>query len=223
MLNPAHSQDMDQRLSGSDADEGSATDPHKPQVRSRDVPAARLESTPREWPGWKTATVASSVAALVVGGFALISLLPLWPTVIAVPSVHQDAVPSNVLVPVPVSVAPPAVPEQLPAAAPPAVDATPATSVPRELPEASPTRAGQAVTQVSDAVVAPVGTLRLFIKPWARVLVDGINEGASPPLKRLTLPVGRHRVEVVNPAFTAYSTDLDIQKDQALTLSFEFK
>jgi hypothetical protein len=214
---------MDQRLSGSDADEGSATDPRKRQVQRPDVPAVRLESTSRGRPGWKAATVASSVAALVVGGVALISLLPLWPAVIAVQSVHQDAVQSRPLVPVPVSVAPPQMPEHLPVAAPPAVDATPVTSVPRELLEASPTRAGQAVTQVSDAVVAPVGTLRLFIKPWARVLVDGRNEGASPPLKRLTLPVGRHRVEVVNPAFTAYSTDLDIQKDQALTLSFEFK
>jgi hypothetical protein len=31
--------------------------------------------------------------------------------------------------------------------------------------------------------------------------VDGTERGVSPPLKRLSLPAGRHTVRIVNPNF----------------------
>jgi PEGA domain len=42
---------------------------------------------------------------------------------------------------------------------------------------------------------------KLMIRPWGTVYVDGDERGVSPPLKKLSLPAGRHTVRVVNPNF----------------------
>lgn len=42
---------------------------------------------------------------------------------------------------------------------------------------------------------------KLMIRPWGTVYVDGDERGVSPPLKKLSLPAGRHTVRIVNPNF----------------------
>ena len=48
---------------------------------------------------------------------------------------------------------------------------------------------------------AVMGTVSLDIKPWGKIVVDGIPmERPSPPTKRLTLAPGTHTIEIQNPA-----------------------
>jgi len=42
------------------------------------------------------------------------------------------------------------------------------------------------------------GTIKLFVDPWAEVYLDGRKVGVAPE-RRLKLPVGAHRLELVNP------------------------
>jgi hypothetical protein len=48
---------------------------------------------------------------------------------------------------------------------------------------------------------AELTSYKLLVKPWGTVYVDGTERGVSPPLKRLSLPAGRHTVRIVNPNF----------------------
>ena len=42
---------------------------------------------------------------------------------------------------------------------------------------------------------------QLLIKPWGVVYVDGVDQGASPPLKSLALTPGRHTVRITHPDY----------------------
>ena len=45
---------------------------------------------------------------------------------------------------------------------------------------------------------AGTGSVSLAITPWGEVFVDGRSKGVSPPLSRLTLSPGAHRIEIRN-------------------------
>jgi hypothetical protein len=56
----------------------------------------------------------------------------------------------------------------------------------------------------SDLAVAPGAVpgnaiYQLQIKPWGTVYVDGVERGASPPMKRLVLTPGPHTVRITHP------------------------
>jgi hypothetical protein len=80
-----------------------------------------------------------------------------------------------------------------------------------------------AEASATTAALTPMGNVRIAVKPWAQILVDGANKGSSPPLKRLSLPVGRHTVQFVNPAYVTHSIDIEIFKDRPTAVSHEFK
>jgi hypothetical protein len=64
------------------------------------------------------------------------------------------------------------------------------------------TRAGTAaVAARPQAAATGSATYKLRIQPWGIVYVDGIDRGASPPVKRLTLAPGRHTIRISNPNF----------------------
>jgi len=57
---------------------------------------------------------------------------------------------------------------------------------------------------MSDRAVAPAAApgnaiYQLQIKPWGIVYVDGVERGASPPMKRLALTPGPHTVRITHP------------------------
>ena len=84
---------------------------------------------------------------------------------------------------------------------------------------------GQAPTVVSgvDAPSATGGTLAFSIRPWGEVIVNGESKGPSPPLKRVTLPEGTHKVEVVNPGFPSFSIDVQVARNKSTTVTHQFK
>jgi serine/threonine protein kinase len=61
-----------------------------------------------------------------------------------------------------------------------------------------------------DDASKPQALIRLTIKPWANVLVDGSPKGVSPPLKRLMLSDGKHQIKFVNPNFPDHVVDITI-------------
>ena len=67
------------------------------------------------------------------------------------------------------------------------------------------------------------GTLALAVTPWGEVFVDGKRVGVSPPLNELTLPVGKHMIEIRNPGFSAYSQTLVIESESTHKIKHKFK
>jgi hypothetical protein len=90
---------------------------------------------------------------------------------------------------------------------------------------AAPTVAGPSDTAqqaAPDAAKAPA-LVRLNVKPWASVLVDGASKGVSPPLKRLTLTDGKHQIRLVNPNFPDHVVDIMINdKRRFAAIEFDF-
>ncbi|MFZ6769553.1 serine/threonine protein kinase [Undibacterium sp. Di26W] len=65
-------------------------------------------------------------------------------------------------------------------------------------------------------------TVRLAIRPWGTVFVDGIQQGASPPLKQLSLTAGKHKIRVTNPGFPDLVTEIDGSKTNSAAIEHEF-
>jgi hypothetical protein len=56
------------------------------------------------------------------------------------------------------------------------------------------------------------GTLRLDVSPAdASIYVDGMFRGTGQDLRRLNLPPGRHRLEVVRPGYRTLERDVDVE------------
>jgi serine/threonine-protein kinase len=85
--------------------------------------------------------------------------------------------------------------------------------------------AGPAAAEtVVPAPVAAVGTgaLHLAVSPWGEVEVDGTAAGTTPPLTRLTLPVGMHTVTVRNADFPPHTVQVEVSADRPVTLRHRF-
>ena len=66
------------------------------------------------------------------------------------------------------------------------------------------------------------GLLSLAISPWGEVIVDGKSQGASPPLNQLTLPVGKHLVEIRNTDFTPHRVEIEIKAGESVSVRHKF-
>lgn len=71
---------------------------------------------------------------------------------------------------------------------------------------------------------APVkpGTIRLAIAPWGEIYVGGARKGVSPPMKSITLPPGKHRIEVRNGDFTPYRETVEVKSGGEATVQYAF-
>jgi len=65
--------------------------------------------------------------------------------------------------------------------------------------------------------------VRLSIKPWGEVLVDGKARGVSPPLKELSIAEGRHRIQIRNGDFPGFDRELDIKPGSKDEIAWSFK
>lgn len=125
------------------------------------------------------------------------------------PPVHAVA-PEPVPVPV---VEPLPEPEQAPQVA---VETRPTATV--RASEATPPPAPARSRQQQEAVV-DTGTVQINVQPWGEVWVDGKNHGASPPLKKLDLPVGEYRIELRRPNQPALVHKVVVEKNATITLN----
>lgn len=65
--------------------------------------------------------------------------------------------------------------------------------------------------------------LSFAITPWGEVYVDGKKAGASPPLRQLTVPAGKHKIEIRNLNFAPYSETIDLKADSTKKFKYIFK
>jgi hypothetical protein len=65
--------------------------------------------------------------------------------------------------------------------------------------------------------------VKVDVRPWGEVIVDGKSRGISPPLRELKLPPGKHSVTVQNAGLPPYSATLDIKEGQAAAISHVFQ
>ena len=101
-------------------------------------------------------------------------------------------------------------PETLPAPLPPP---PPAAEVGAPPPPAPPLPANAA---------AKPATLALAIAPWGEVIVDRERKGISPPLTRLQLPAGQHRIEIRNAGAAPLVREVTLSEGETLRLKHKF-
>jgi hypothetical protein len=92
---------------------------------------------------------------------------------------------------------------------------------------ASPAESEQLPTSTDSAVNKPLkagstSTVRLNVKPWGTVFVDGVAQGASPPLKKLELPEGKHEIKIENPSFRSHTIEIDVTKKKTGIIEHDF-
>lgn len=67
-----------------------------------------------------------------------------------------------------------------------------------------------------------VQTIKISIKPWGNVLLDGTERGVSPPMKKLTISEGKHQIRIVNPNFPDYVVEVDSGKRRVDSIEYDF-
>ena len=102
---------------------------------------------------------------------------------------------------------------------------TPAASARYEppAPQPAPIASGRLTFGSGTNARRPVGHLTLTVSPWGEVYVDSKKRGASPPLAMLTLPPGKHSVQIRNKSLPPYGETIELQAGQTLTIKHKFK
>lgn len=110
-------------------------------------------------------------------------------------------------------------------APPPQMPASKMAGAPGDLSGGDTVTAGAAVKASPKAAdPANQGQLVLRISPWGRVSVDHAPVGASPPLSRLDLPEGQHRVDISNPSSKVPVTRVIwVKKGEPVVLDHRFE
>lgn len=101
-----------------------------------------------------------------------------------------------------------------------AVHPAQARPVPPIASESVPPKAG---VEPPPAPPPAMGVVRLNIKPWGKLSVNGQQRGASPPLNQLKLPPGKYRIEIANPGFTSYSRELEVLAGGTTIIKYDFE
>ncbi|MBN2529846.1 MAG: serine/threonine protein kinase [Deltaproteobacteria bacterium] len=83
--------------------------------------------------------------------------------------------------------------------------------------------ASQEPSYTSEKVVAvtspaDMGHLKVVAVPWAKVLVDNEEVALTPIAAPISLPAGKHFVELINPYFKPRKLEIDIQPKQTLEI-----
>lgn len=112
------------------------------------------------------------------------------------------------------------------------VDVPSPSTVADTLPKPSPNPVNESVNvevrptipaTVSDATVAEKpASVRLAIKPWGEVLINGERRGVSPPLKALNLPAGEYNVEIRNGDYPAHKMKMKLEAGQTFRINHAF-
>ncbi|MFN3629615.1 MAG: serine/threonine protein kinase [Casimicrobiaceae bacterium] len=106
-----------------------------------------------------------------------------------------------------------------PSAAPPPASTAPAAAVA----SADAPREKDAPAIDSKAQTVDIGTVRLVVSNgWAHVFVNGEQRGTVPPLTTLTLPPGKHTIELRNPSAPPVVRSVDVQAGKSMTIRHSF-
>jgi hypothetical protein len=75
----------------------------------------------------------------------------------------------------------------------------------------------------SHEAATKLGTIRLAVAPWGRVLVDGKERGVSPPLREIKIAAGAHTVEIRNTTFASHVAKVEVKAGKSVTIKHRFR
>ncbi len=64
--------------------------------------------------------------------------------------------------------------------------------------------------------------LSINVIPWGEVWVDGKKVGVSPPLTRVKLSKGTHRIEIINSSYSNYKRQIKVDKKSTIKIHHNF-
>ena len=73
------------------------------------------------------------------------------------------------------------------------------------------------------AVPGSEGVVELAVAPWGEVFVNGAARGTTPPLQHLTLPAGRHTIELRNGDRQPYIAQVVVAPDRPQQITYRFQ
>ena len=182
-----------------------------PPAASIAVPTVEAPPSRAETRSQRLTGSAMGIAALVFAGIALIAIAAV------VLSDHADQLrsPANAA-----GATPPAV--EAAASAPSAAASNAPESAPRT--SAQTTRFGPpGTTKGARGEMPPQGVVEFAVVPWGDVYVNGARRGTTPPLQHLTLPAGRHTIEVRNGERRPYAAQVDVAPGRPQQFTYRFQ
>lgn len=94
-------------------------------------------------------------------------------------------------------------------------------SAPNGTAASAPAQAAQTAAPAEPS--APTsGTVSIAVQPWATIYVDGVQKGITPPMKKLTLPLGEHEIRLENPNFPVYVHKVTVDGRKPVTIKHDF-
>lgn len=77
-----------------------------------------------------------------------------------------------------------------------------------------------------EGAAAPVrvatGSVVLLVSPWGQVEVDGVMQGITPPLRRLSLPQGRHTITIRNTDYPSIIRVVEVDGGAPAVIQHKF-
>jgi serine/threonine protein kinase len=67
-----------------------------------------------------------------------------------------------------------------------------------------------------------MGFVKLNIRPKGNIEVDGVAQGATPPLKQLPLAEGKHQIKVTSDKYPDYVVEVDVVRQKTVNVSHNF-
>ncbi len=88
---------------------------------------------------------------------------------------------------------------------------------------ATPSAPAPVAAPPAPAAPPAVGQVQLAVTPWGQVEVGGRAMGTTPPLTRLSLPVGTHQIVVRNGDLPVFTASVNVTPDKPVTLRHRFE
>ena len=85
---------------------------------------------------------------------------------------------------------------------------------------AAKSKAALATEKIEPAPVT-LGIVQIAVAPWGEVYVDGQNKGITPPLTKLNLPVGKHKIEIKN-GDDSYAVTVEVNTEKEVKIAHRF-
>jgi len=87
----------------------------------------------------------------------------------------------------------------------------------------SKTAGGQSKVRKNPKIAVPAkANLNFTVLPWGEVFIDGKSMGASPPLKKIKLSPGRHRIEIKSATFSPYRKTVKLKAGESMKIRHKF-
>gem|GEM_PF-1068622 len=86
---------------------------------------------------------------------------------------------------------------------------------------AEPSHAGS--SEKKKPATKTTAVVNLAVTPWGEIYVDGKQQGISPPLRELSLPLGKHIIEIRNTGFPIYQETINVSATASLKVKHKFQ